>query len=255
DAVLLGTPQYMAPEQALGKNTELDGRTDIFALGAIVYEMLSGRPAFMGNTLAEVVFKVVYDKHPPLAEPDVPQSVVDAVETALAKEPAQRYPDVATFINALTGRPLPTRDRGRATNPAAFAATAAPPSSGAASGAGLATTGARGQLTPAIPPTTAPRAGASDGKKAAFIAGALLAVIGGAVGIIKLTHKEPPVDTPPVGVATVKVPSGTSAVPSGTTASGAALVPSGTSAVPSGTTASGAALVPSGTSAVPSGTT
>ena len=49
DSVLLGTPQYMAPEQALGKNTEIDERTDVFALGAIVYEMLAGRPAFLGD--------------------------------------------------------------------------------------------------------------------------------------------------------------------------------------------------------------
>jgi eukaryotic-like serine/threonine-protein kinase len=186
DSVLLGTPQYMAPEQALGKNAELDARTDIFALGAIVYEMLSGTAAFMGATLAEVVFKVVYDKQPPLAQlaPDAPPHVLAAVEQALAKDPNQRFADVAAFINALTGRPLQTLDRARAKNPApeAFASTqsavASPPS-----------TGARGQIEPSIPPTTAPKPGSSDGKKAAFIAGALLAAIAGTVGVMKLTQK------------------------------------------------------------------
>ncbi|HEX6838466.1 MAG TPA: serine/threonine-protein kinase, partial [Polyangia bacterium] len=194
DSVLLGTPQYMAPEQALGKNTEIDARTDVFALGAIVYEMLSGRPAFMGETLAEVVFKVVYDKQPPLAElePGLPKNVVDAVEQALAKDANQRFADVGAFINALTGRPLQTLDRARASNPApeAFAATAAavsPPS-----------TGARGEVVPSIPPTTAPAAKGSDGKKAAFIVGALLAAIGGTVGIMKLTAKPPPPALPPI---------------------------------------------------------
>jgi serine/threonine protein kinase len=203
DSVLLGTPQYMAPEQALGKNTEIDGRTDVFALGAIVYEMISGRPAFMGSTLAEVVFKVVYDKQPSLAEaaPDTPANVVAAVEQALAKEPNARFSDVAAFINALTGRPLPTLDRTRAKNPApeAFASTQA------ASASSPPSTGARGEITPSIPipPTTAPVAKGSDGKKAAFIVGALLAAIGGTVGVIKLTAK-PPTELPPLaGPATV----------------------------------------------------
>jgi serine/threonine-protein kinase len=207
DSVLLGTPQYMAPEQALGKNAEIDARTDIFALGAIVYEMVSGRPAFMGNTLAEVVFKVVYDKHPALAEvaPEVPRNVADAVEQALAKDPAQRFSDVGAFINALTGRPLQTLDRARTKNPAleAFASTQA----ASPSGAGVVTTGARGELTPAIPPTsTGARPGSSGGKKAAFIAGALLAVVGGTIGVMKLTQKPPPVAPPPPVSATTTLP-------------------------------------------------
>ena len=208
DSVLLGTPQYMAPEQALGKNTEIDARTDVFALGAIVYEMLSGRPAFMGETLAEVVFKVVYDQQPPLGqlEPSLPKNVVDAVEQALAKDVNQRFADVGAFINALTGRPLQTLDRARATHPQpeAFAATAAavsPPS-----------TGARGEVVPSIPPTTAPAARGADGKKAAFIAGALLAVIGGTVGVMKLTSKPPP-SLPPVAATQTLPPKVESAPP------------------------------------------
>src|SRR6185503_11657816 len=47
--VLIGTPRYMSPEQALGRNDQIDSRTDIFALGAIVYEMLSQKPAFTGD--------------------------------------------------------------------------------------------------------------------------------------------------------------------------------------------------------------
>ena len=60
DAILMGTPQYMSPEQATGKNTTVDARTDVFALGAIVYEMLGGQPAFAGGSLAEVVYRVVH---------------------------------------------------------------------------------------------------------------------------------------------------------------------------------------------------
>ncbi|HEX9103021.1 MAG TPA: serine/threonine-protein kinase [Polyangia bacterium] len=211
DSVLLGTPQYMAPEQALGKNAEIDARTDVFALGAIVYVMLSGRAAFRGESLAEVVFKVVYDKQPPLGglEPGLPANVVGAVEQALAKDANQRFADIGAFINALTGRPLQTLDRARAASaaaPEAFASTAAavasPPS-----------TGARGEMTPAIPPTALPAAKGADGKKAAFIVGALLAAIAGTVGVMKLTSKPPPERPPATTTTTTTVPTGATVAP------------------------------------------
>src|SRR5215470_15549557 len=128
EARLLGTPQYMAPEQALGKNQEVDQRSDVFALGAIVYEMLSGRPAFGGQTLPEVVFKVVYEEPEPLAKVvpgGVPPVVTSSIKRALAKDPADRYPDVVQFVSELTGRPVSTLDRSgtRRRNEDAFAPT------------------------------------------------------------------------------------------------------------------------------------
>jgi serine/threonine-protein kinase len=108
---LLGTPQYMAPEQATGQHAAVDERTDVFALGAIVYEMLTGTPAFSGESIPEVVFKVVYEQPPRLAEraPDVPAAVVDAVEKAMQKQADDRFPTVNAFIETLTGRPLVQR--------------------------------------------------------------------------------------------------------------------------------------------------
>ena len=108
DAVIMGTPQYMSPEQAAGKNTEIDQRTDVFALGAIVFEMLTGQGAFAGESLASVIFNVVYQPHPSLAAlaPDLPPQVVAAVDRALAKSPDARFPDMGSFITALTGRAL-----------------------------------------------------------------------------------------------------------------------------------------------------
>jgi serine/threonine-protein kinase len=120
----------------------------------------------------------------------------------LAKDPNARFTDVAAFINALTGRPLQTLDRARAKNPApeAFASTQAAVSSSPPS------TGARGEITPSmIPPTTAPAAKGSDGRKAAFIVGALLAAIGGTLGVMKLTAKPPAQNLPPV-VSTTTTP-------------------------------------------------
>jgi serine/threonine-protein kinase len=111
---VMGTPQYMAPEQAKGQNSAIDGRTDLFALGAIVYEMLGARPPFTGETLAELVFKVVYEPHEPLARRvgNLPATVTDAVDRALAKDPVARFADASAFVTALTGRPLPQTDPG-----------------------------------------------------------------------------------------------------------------------------------------------
>jgi len=120
EARVMGTPQYMAPEQAKGLNSAVDARTDVFALGSIVYEMLSGVPAFSGETLAEVVFKVVYEPPRPLAElsPGAPAPVLAAIARAMQKDASARFADVPTFIEALTGKPLATIDRGPPVAPA-----------------------------------------------------------------------------------------------------------------------------------------
>jgi serine/threonine protein kinase len=114
DSAILGTPQYMAPEQALGNHDAVDQRTDVFALGAMVYEMFAGQPAFRGASIPEVVFKVVYEDPPPLQTlvPGLPDDVVAAVHRALAKKPDDRFPDVSAFVGAITGTPLTTTRRG-----------------------------------------------------------------------------------------------------------------------------------------------
>ena len=108
--VLMGTPRYMSPEQAMGRNKEVDHRTDIFALGCIVYEMLCGDSPFAGGTIAEVVYRVVHENPESLAVrvPDLPARAVAAVDRALAKNAKDRFQDVASFIAELTGTPLQT---------------------------------------------------------------------------------------------------------------------------------------------------
>jgi serine/threonine protein kinase len=151
DAVLMGTPQYMSPEQATGKNTEVDGRTDVFALGAIVYEMLGGQAAFAGGSLAEVVYRVVHGQPTPLRElaPALPDEVVAAVEHALQKEPAARPAEVGTFILELTGRPLHAFTTGNAVGMAATQLT--PRSGGARSQPGLEPTHTPSPRVPTAP--------------------------------------------------------------------------------------------------------
>ena len=101
---VLGTPQYMAPEQAEGSPECVDARADVFALGAMSYEMLGGRPAFDGDTPLAVTYKVVHAEPRPLRElaPHVPASTIAAIERALAKDRAARFQDVPSFLAALS---------------------------------------------------------------------------------------------------------------------------------------------------------
>jgi serine/threonine-protein kinase len=101
----LGTPRYMSPEQAMGERT-LDARTDVFALGCVLYEMLAGDPPFTGSTAQAIVAKVMTEKPAPLARlrETIPEHVEDAVLTALAKLPADRFASAAEFAAALAGR-------------------------------------------------------------------------------------------------------------------------------------------------------
>lgn len=119
DTALLGTPQYMAPEQATGQHANIDERTDIFALGAIVYEMLCGAPAFSGASIPEVVFKVVYEQ--PIAlttqAPNIPAAIAAAVSKAMAKPSNERFSSVGAFVEALTGTPLPPPRAGHSIPP------------------------------------------------------------------------------------------------------------------------------------------
>ena len=113
DDAVLGTPRYMAPEQALGRNDEIDPRSDQFSLGVIAYEMLAGVPPFGGNNSTRVMFQIAHDAPPPLGKlaADAPRSVVDAIERAMSKEPHERFDDLSLFIKALTGKPLAETDR------------------------------------------------------------------------------------------------------------------------------------------------
>jgi eukaryotic-like serine/threonine-protein kinase len=98
----LGTPHYMSPEQAMGDRT-VDARTDIYALGAVTYEMLTGEPPFTGATTQAVVAKVLTERPaPPSTVRDtVPAAVEAAVLKALAKLPADRWSSTAKFAEAL----------------------------------------------------------------------------------------------------------------------------------------------------------
>ncbi len=101
----LGTPHYMSPEQAMGER-EITGRSDIYSLGAMTYEMLVGEPPFSGPTAQAIVARLLTAEPAPITETRrrVPEHVEDAVLTALQKLPADRFATAAEFADALAGR-------------------------------------------------------------------------------------------------------------------------------------------------------
>jgi serine/threonine-protein kinase len=98
----LGTPHYMSPEQAMGER-EITARSDVYALGAVLYEMLTGEPPFTGATAQAVVARVLTESPRPLMTQrhTIPRHVEAAVLTALEKLPADRFTTAAEFADAL----------------------------------------------------------------------------------------------------------------------------------------------------------
>jgi serine/threonine-protein kinase len=98
----VGTPDYMSPEQATADG-RIDGRSDQYSLACVVYEMLAGEPPFHGESPRAVMLRHVTEQPAPVRvlRPDAPSSVEAAVARALAKDPAERFPTVTEFIEAL----------------------------------------------------------------------------------------------------------------------------------------------------------
>src|ERR671939_1377754 len=102
--VAIGTPAYMSPEQAAG-DREIDGRSDLYSLGVVGYQMLAGQLPFQANSTPAMMMKHLSAQPRPLGElrPDVPPALLAVVERALAKRPEDRWPHAAAFRDALTG--------------------------------------------------------------------------------------------------------------------------------------------------------
>lgn len=99
---LLGTPYYMSPEQA-GSSRSVDARSDLYAIGVILYFCTVGRVPFQGSTLAQVIGQIMYEAPAPLraSYADIPPAFEAIVLRCLAKDPAQRYPDALTLARVL----------------------------------------------------------------------------------------------------------------------------------------------------------
>jgi hypothetical protein len=163
---LLGTPSYMSPEQA--KGGKLDGRSDLFAVGAILYEMLAGQKAFRGDSITGLIFKIITEEPQLITEldPSLPAEIVQVIQRALSKASEARYQTGRELAEALlaftrTGSSPTLRqaeiDTMRGGGAAAAAATVA---GGSATVAGAPTQGrapATQIAAPGTPPPAPPR--------------------------------------------------------------------------------------------------
>ena len=113
-ATIIGTPAYMSPEQAEGK--PVDHRTDIYALGLVLYEMFTGRQAFHSDTPIGMLTARLQDTPPPPSsvEPDLPDRIDRAIQKCLERKPDKRFQSVSDLEAALTRRPQPRAVLGEA---------------------------------------------------------------------------------------------------------------------------------------------
>jgi serine/threonine protein kinase len=132
--MVFGTPEYMAPEQARGET--VDARSDVYALGCVFYELLTGKPPFTGSNKMNVMHRQASEVPPPPSfklDTEVPGAIEAAVMRCLEKRPDDRYPDAATLIEALDGAlgadrltPMPLAPAAAAPAPAPSIATSTP---------------------------------------------------------------------------------------------------------------------------------
>jgi serine/threonine-protein kinase len=100
--VLIGTPNYMSPEQISGK--PMDGRSDFFSLGVVLYELVTGERPFGGDTISTIIYRILYDepRPPRIINEMLPPAFDQILKRALAKEPADRFQSGAEFADALS---------------------------------------------------------------------------------------------------------------------------------------------------------
>jgi serine/threonine-protein kinase len=109
--IAIGTPTYMSPEQAAG-DREIDGRSDLYALGVVAYQMLIGRPPFEASSTPAMLVKHLSERPPAVEQrrADVPRDLARVVMTLLEKDPAARFSSASMMVKVLDGTALAARD-------------------------------------------------------------------------------------------------------------------------------------------------
>ena len=106
----LGTPSYMSPEQVMGK--KIDNRSDIFSLGVVLYEMLTGRRPFEAENITTIIYKIINEEPPPLADikKDAPEGFAEILHKVLAKKPEDRYQNGGELVKDLKRIASPSQE-------------------------------------------------------------------------------------------------------------------------------------------------
>ncbi|HVX39151.1 MAG TPA: protein kinase [Gemmatimonadaceae bacterium] len=127
--VAIGTPAYMSPEQCAG-DREIDGRSDLYALGTVAYQMLTGEPPFTGGSTPAIMVKHVTETPVPLRRKraDVPEDLERIIMRLLAKEPGQRFANGGALVDALDGAPVTPLPEPRRAERTPYPPSAQPPS-------------------------------------------------------------------------------------------------------------------------------
>src|SRR5689334_3527957 len=125
--IAIGTPTYMSPEQAAGERT-IDGRSDLYSLGVVGYQMLTGEPPFTANSTPAILVKHISEQPTPVEQrrSDVPPDLARIIMTLLEKEPSNRFPSASAVVVALDTGKMPPRPVTAAAPAAAAAASSAP---------------------------------------------------------------------------------------------------------------------------------
>jgi len=215
---MMGTPVYMSPEQCRGAG-EVDHRTDLYAVGVILFELLCGRPPFVAKAPGELLVAHMRDEPPTMRSlvPELPQELDDIVLTLLAKDPDQRFASCDALLQALDQAAGERFTTGKSFPPAGEAATAAPTDPFAATAMGTAPPTERDPsttLSSAASQSTARVGGTSSlvpyAVGAALLAGvaaaAFFALGGGGNGEGKGAPTPPPTDEPPIPATTTVPP-------------------------------------------------
>jgi serine/threonine-protein kinase len=169
--IVMGTATYFSPEQAQGLDT--DGRTDVYSLGVVLYEMVTGRPPFTGDTPVSIAYKQVKEEPEPprKVEPSVPADFEAIILTAMEKDREKRYPsadelraDLIRFGRGQTPKAVRIRNALAGITPAAAATVAAPPSVDATTVLPVATADATTAMSTSPPAVTGALAGTEEEK-------------------------------------------------------------------------------------------
>jgi hypothetical protein len=185
--LVMGTPHYMSPEQVRGQKA--DTRSDVFSLGSVFYEMVTGRRPFEAETMHAVLFKVMQEEPPPARalSPGTPAVLIQVVERALAKDPAERFAHAGEMLAALRktrqaiaagrgDRPLPELAR-PSLRPSAPGASSSRPSASASGSGSTGGAGGRGLLP--------------------WLLGGLLLAVAVGFGVVVLRGRTRPAPPPP----------------------------------------------------------